>query len=90
MTNHNQYGHLPPKNVQHLNPWDDVHVEMIGHWKIIINKIEYQIRAVTYIDAVINLHDVISVDNAKSKTVAEPFKDNWISRYPTARRCNHG
>ena len=60
-----QYGHQPPKNVQHLNPSDDFHVDMIGPYQVIINKFEYQLRAVTYIDANINLSEVIRMDYEK-------------------------
>ena len=84
-----QYGHLPPKNVQHLDPWDEVHVDMIEPWKAIINKFEYQFRAVTCIDSVVNIPEVIPVENTKSKTVADAFEDNWLSRYPRPRKCIH-
>ena len=62
---------------------------MIGPWKVIINKIKYHNRVVTCIDAVINLPEIISLDNAKSKTVAEPLNDNWINRCHTVRTCIH-
>ena len=29
------------------------------------------------------------MDNAKSKTVANAFEDNWLSRYPSPMRCIH-
>ena len=54
-----------------------------------MNNFEYQFRAVTCIDSTINLPEVIPVDNAKSKTVANVFKDGWLSRYPKPRKCIH-
>ena len=39
------------------------------------NTFEYQIRAVTCIATAINLPKVISVEDEKSKTVAEAFGD---------------
>ena len=39
--NHRQYNHLPPKNIKDLNPWDEVHADMVGPWKMVINKFEY-------------------------------------------------
>ena len=86
---HKPYGHLPPKNVSHIQPWDEVHVDMIGPWKVVINNFEYQFRAVTCIDAIINLPEVIPVENTKSKTVAHAFEDGWLSRYPRPRKCVH-
>ena len=50
---------------------------------------EYQFRVVTCIDAVINLHMVIPVDDAKSKTVANAFENHWLSQYPSPIRCIH-
>ena len=86
-TVHRQFGHLPPKNIQHHSPLDEVHVDMIGAWKVTINKFEYQFRAVTCIDAIINLPEVIPVENAKSQTVANTFEDHWLSPYPKPRKC---
>ena len=48
---------------------------MIGPWKVVINGFEYQFRAVTCIDSVINLLEVFPVDNVKFRTVAEAFED---------------
>ena len=78
--NNKVYGHLHPKNIQHLCPWDELHVDMVGPWKVIIDNFEYQSRAATCIDVLFNLPEVIPVKNTKLKTVAEVFKDNWLSR----------
>ena len=86
---HKLYVHLPPTNFNHLSPWDEVHVDMIGPWKVSINDFEYQFRAVTCIDAIVNLSGVIPVVNARSKTVANAFEDGWLSRYPRPRKCIH-
>ena len=85
-TVYQQFGHLPPKNIQYLSPWDEVHVDMTGPWKVTINKFEYQFRAVTCIYAIINLPGVIPADNAKSQTVTNAFEDHWLSRYPKPRK----
>ena len=84
-----KYGFIPPKQVEHLHPWDEVCVDMIGPWKIIINQFEYYFRALTCIDSVISLPEVIPVDRATSRTVAEAFEDHWLSRYPFPIRCIH-
>ena len=62
---------------------------MIGPWKISMNKFEYQFRALTCIDTIIGLPEVIPVDNATSKSVAIAFEDNWLSRYPAPLICLH-
>ena len=58
---HKSYGHFPPNNLSHVQPWDEVHVDMIGPWKVVINNFEYPFRAVTCSDAIINLPEVIPV-----------------------------
>ena len=52
---------------------------MTGHWKVIIDKFEYQFRAVICIDVVINLSEVRPMKDTKSKTVAEVFEDGCTS-----------
>ena len=88
-SNNRQYGHPPPKNVQQLETWEEVYVDMIGPWKITINQFEYQFKAVPCIYAVVNLPEVIPVENARSSAVANAFEDNWLSRYRMPRRCAH-
>ena len=87
--NTQKYGKLPPKDISYLNPWDEVHVDMIGPWKVVINNFEYTFRAVTCINVVINLPGIIPVENAKSQTVAATFEDGWLSRYPIPARYVH-
>ena len=84
-----KYGHVPVKNVLHLQPWDEVCVDIIGPWKVNVDNREYKFRALTCIDSVICLPEIVPVHNATSKTVAEAFEDNWLSRYPIPNRCLH-
>ena len=84
-----KYGHVPPKEIQQLQPWDEVCVDMIGPWTVKIKNVEYKFRALTCIDTIICLPEIIPVPNATSRTVAEAFEDNWLSRYPTPGRCLH-
>ncbi len=69
-----KYGHVPSKDVQHLQPWDEVCVDMKGPWKIIVCGTEYKFRALACIDSVICLPEIVPVHNATSKTVAEAFE----------------
>ena len=70
-----KYGHVPPKQIKRLNPWEEVSVDMIGPWKVEINKFEYQFRALTCIDSIIGLPEVVPVDNVTSLSVAQAFED---------------
>ena len=51
-------------------------VDMIGPWKVAINQFEYGFRALTCVDSVIGLLEVISVGNTTSVAVAQAFEDN--------------
>ena len=62
---------------------------MIGTWRVTINQFEYEFRALTCIDSVIGLPEVIPVDNATSAVVASAFENNWLSRYPVPSKCIH-
>ena len=85
--NHQPYGHIVPKNVKHLNPWDTVHVDMIGPWILVIHNLKYKFRVLTFIDAGTNMPEVIPVDDHKTKIVANALEDDWLGRYPSPRWC---
>ena len=54
--NTQKYDKLHPNDTSHLNPWYEVHVDMILHWKVTINNFEYQFRAVTCIGAIMPIY----------------------------------
>ena len=62
---------------------------MIGPWRVEINKFEYSFGALTCIDSIIGLPEVVPVDNATSLSVAQAFEVNCLSRYPAPLRCIH-
>ena len=50
-----KYGQLPPKQVKNIEPWREVHIDMIGPWRVTINQFEYEFRALTCVDSIIAL-----------------------------------
>ena len=84
-----KYDHLPPKNIDHLKPWDEVRVDLIGPWKVVINQFEYYFRALACIYPIINLPEIIPINTATSREVADAFEDQWLGRYPFPQRCIH-
>ena len=64
------YGHLPPR-VAGLFPWETVAVNLIGPWKIKVDKIELKFRALTCIDPVSNIVEVIRIKDKTSEHIAE-------------------
>ena len=86
--NYSKYDHLPYNEVNHLNPWDEVCINMIGPWKVIIDNFENVFRALTCIDSVLFIRIVIPVENVTTSTEAQAFKDSWLSRFPLSWKCN--
>ena len=82
------YGHLPPR-IAGLFPWETVAVDLIGPWKIKINRIELEFRALTCIDPVSNVVEAIRIKDKTSEHVAEQFANCWLSRYPRPLKCVH-
>ena len=68
---------------------EEVHVDMIGPWRVTINQFEYEFRALTCIDSIIGLPEVIPVENATSSVVAQASENNWLSQYPAPSKCIH-
>jgi hypothetical protein len=45
--------------------------------------------ALTAIDTVTNLVELIRIDNKESNTVVRKFTQCWLTRYPWPQRCIH-
>jgi len=87
------YGHLPPREAIMMS-WQEVHVDLIGPWKVKVNpgnpnESEIEFLALTCIDPVTNVVEMVCVDNKSSAHVAQQFKNLWLSRYPRPQRCIH-
>jgi hypothetical protein len=50
---------------------------------------KYEFMALTAIDTVTNLVELIRIDNKESKTVARKFAQCWLTPYPWPQRCGH-
>lgn len=48
-----------------------------------------EFNALTCIDSVTNLVELIHIDNKMSRHVAQQFENVWLSRYPRPNRCIH-
>ena len=83
------YGELPPCNAP-LMPWDEVAIDLIGPWSIELHngqKVEF--NALTCIDPVTNLVEIIRINRKTAEHVAQKFEDCWLARYPRPNRCVH-
>eukprot|EP00957_Ditylum_brightwellii_P203516 15334982-Ditylum_brightwellii.AAC.1 len=82
------YGMLPPR-IAPLVPWSDIAVDLIGPWKLNIQGVEVEFNALTSIDLVSNLAEIVRFDNKTAEHVAQKFENSWLARYPRPVKCIH-
>ena len=71
-------------------PWLEVAVDLIGPWSIKVNSQELVFHALTCIDTVTNLAEVIRIENKTAAHISMLFENHWLSRYPCPSWCVHG
>ena len=84
-----EYGHLAPRHAK-VTPWNEVQVDCVGPWTITSNDgAEFLFSALTCIDPVTNLVDIILLDgsNPGAQYCGERFEIYWLSKYPKPNRC---
>ena len=57
-------------------------VDLIGPWPVKIGNKDITFIALTIIDPVTNLTEIVRVDNVTVDHVARKFAFTWLSRYP--------
>ena len=82
------YGLLPERNINET-PWQDVAVDLIGPWKIPIHNKVCEFNALTSIDPVTNLTELVRIENKTSEHVRMKFEQSWLARYPWPQNCIH-
>ena len=74
-------------------PFEEAAVDLIGPWKMTVNTNrgikEVEFNALTCIDPVSNLVELIRVDRKTAAHVGSRFEQSWLCRYPWPRRCVH-
>ena len=69
------YGHTPPRDAL-LTPWFEVAIDLIGPWQVTIGLQVVSFQALTCIDTVTNLAEVIRIHNKSSKHISMLFENN--------------
>ena len=83
------HGQLPSRDVR-TAPWEQVDVDLIGPWKITtVTNRTYEFNALTSIDRVTGLAELIRIDDKTSAHVTDKFIESWLSRYPRPFACCH-
>jgi hypothetical protein len=62
------FGLLPQRTITE-QPWQDVAIDLIDPWKIPINNRTYEFNALTCIDMVTNLTELVRIDNKTAEHV---------------------
>ena len=87
-TGSRQYGELPARDVL-VAPWHDVHLDLIGPWKMTVHGVDLYFNALTAIDPVTNLVEIYRLQEKTAYFTSLTFENGWLSRYPRPMRCIH-
>ena len=63
------------------NPWREVCVDLIGPWTVQVHGRVYEFDALTTIDPVTNLTEIIQVQEKTSEHISHRFFLSWVARY---------
>ena len=82
------YGHLAPRECA-FQPFTEVAVDTIGPWKVRVNNELLTFQALTTIDTVSNLVELVRVETKTGREVSRKFEHSWLYRYPRPNCCIH-
>ena len=82
-------GQLAPCSAPIL-PWSEVHVDFIGPWTVTVNKQKMTFDALTCIDPVTNLIEIVRLKGPETAENAKIlFENHWSSCCPRPQRTVH-
>ena len=79
---------LPERKVRSI-PFEECAADLIGPWIVQVHGSPYEFEALTVIDTVTNLVELIRINDKKAQTVARKFAQCWLTRYPWPQHCVH-
>ena len=89
-----QYGKLAPRDALAF-PWQEVHIDTIGSWRVNRRGLNQKYTAVTMIDPVTDLLEIrlLPMKNGTAikngKQCARALEHGWLCRYPKPVRIVH-
>lgn len=83
-----QYGELAPHDALAC-PWQEVHVDTIGPWRIQRRGIKRSYQAQTMLDPVTDLVELRLLPEKSGKQCARALDHGWVARYPRPMRIIH-
>jgi hypothetical protein len=88
-----KYGKIPLPVHRHLQPWEEVHIDLIGPWDVRYNSTSVpgkttieKVHALTSIDKATGWPEFIAIKNKTSQHIALLFDSEWLCRYPRPTR----
>ena len=66
-------------------PFEEVAVDLIGPWKITVRGKSYEFNALTSIDTVTNLVEIVRIERKTSHHIKQKISQSWMDRYPVRR-----
>ena len=82
------YGLLPMWALK-KEPFEEVTVDLIGPWAVQVRGKPYEFNALTAIDTVTNLVEIVRVNRKTSEHITTRFAQSWMIIYPWPKRCVH-
>jgi hypothetical protein len=70
-----------------FQPFHEVAVDLIGPWAIQVGNESYSISALTILDKVTTMAELIRIDNKMLQQAMMKFENEWLSRYPCPVCC---
>ena len=64
-------------------------MDLIGPWEVKVGNKQCVFKALTIIDPVTNLTELVRVKDKTAKEVAGKFSQTWLTRYPWPMKCIH-
>ena len=83
-----RHGQLAPRVVPSA-PWTEAHCDQIGPWEYAVKGLKVKVRALTMVDPVTNLVEIVRVRSTACDETARAFTDTWLSRCPLPERVLH-
>jgi transposase InsO family protein len=80
------HGHTAAREAS-LLPWSEIAVDLIGPWTLKIGNQTVQFRALTIIDLVTNLVEIVRLNSKSSRDVTFAFVNTWLAQYPKPVSC---
>ncbi len=72
------YGHLPEREIRTM-PFEECTVDLIGPWTIQVQDKPYEFNALTIIDTVSNLVELVRIDDKTLGHIAKKYAQVWLS-----------